>query len=353
MEQHPVIRFFKKILKAFRLFASFAVNYGLYYLRRGLLFETEQQARNLTNKQYKLYLLSRGESTYEDFIKTTEGENATVTEAFSTTDITDDNLHVNGLWIGNTLSKIELLTIYSFANCGHIFHLWTYGKFDYNFPPGVVIEDANDIIPYEKVFRYKHTNKYGHGKGSVSGFSDIFRYKLLYEKGGWWVDMDVTCVKPLNFSAPYFFRLHHQLEVVGNVIKCPPKSDLMLACYNEASATVNEENTDWHKPIEILNKYIAEKQLQNYIYRPVSNLDIWSELVGFAIGDTPLPKHYRFVHWMNEEWRSRDIDKNTVRYRSTLGKLMLKAGLLQMTGSRLRITLNNMKHMVLLRIFYW
>jgi hypothetical protein len=31
------------------------------------------------------------------------------------------------------------------------------------------------------------------GKGTYAGFSDLFRYKMLFDRGGWWVDTDVVC----------------------------------------------------------------------------------------------------------------------------------------------------------------
>jgi len=267
--------------------------------------------------------------------------------------LTEDNIHVHGLWIGTALSKLELLTIHSFIKNGHQFHLWVYDKIETPLPVGTILEDANEIIPVEKVFRYKNVNKYGHGKGSVSGFSDIFRYKLLYDKGGWWVDMDVTCLKPLNVRTPYFFRKHHELALVGNVMKCPAGAELMMACYKEASAEVTEDNTDWHKPIEILNKYVAQYQLTNYIFSNVSNQDLWMEIIAFVIGGDTIPGHYRFIHWMNEEWRSRDINKNDIRYRSTLGQIMMQAGLLPEKDTGLKNWMNEIRHLLWLRIYYY
>src|SRR5262249_54280435 len=41
----------------------------------------------------------------------------------------------------------------------------------------------------DKVFVYQAE---GFGKGSPSAFSNYFRYKLLAEKGGWWIDTDVV-----------------------------------------------------------------------------------------------------------------------------------------------------------------
>ncbi|HXH19581.1 MAG TPA: glycosyltransferase [Chitinophagales bacterium] len=231
---------------------------------------------------------------------------------------------INSLWIGKELSAIELLTIHSFLARGHQFILWLYDEVETELPPGVKTADASTIIPASKVFSYVYSDQYGHGKGSYAGFSDIFRYKLLYEHGGWWVDMDICCLKQFNFVKPYFFRSHHELKVVGNVMRCPPGSTLMRDCYEEAIATIDRNNTNWHKPIDILNKHIAAHHLESYIVSDVSNDDRWEETSEFIWTYREIPAHWYFIHWQNEEWRHRAISKNGFYHLSTLADLMVQ-----------------------------
>jgi hypothetical protein len=255
-----------------------------------------------------------------------------------------ENKILNGLWIGNKLSKVELLTISSFLGHGHSFRLWIYEPLITTLPPGVEIADASQIIPREKIFSYKNENKYGHGKGSVAGFSDIFRYKLLYEKGGWWVDMDITCLNPFDFPEPYFFRNHHELIVVGNVMKCPKQSELMKLCYEEAISSVDEYNTNWHKPIEILNKHIAALQLKGFIRSDVSNPDQWDKTSRFVDHGDSFPPDWYFIHWQNEEWRSRNISKQDFYFKSTLAALLGKYGLFTIPASTMGRVANRIRH---------
>ncbi|OFY94111.1 MAG: hypothetical protein A2309_03600 [Bacteroidetes bacterium RIFOXYB2_FULL_35_7] len=201
--------------------------------------------------------------------------------------------------------------------------MWVYEKILTPLPPAVVLRDANEIIPADKIFRYKYKNQFGHGKGSLGGFSDIFRYKLLYEHGGWWADMDVTCIKPFDFAAAYVFRTHQSLKVVGNIMKCPPKSELMKLCYEKAIQTIDEENKDWHKPIQILNDYISELNLEKYIIE-MSNPDSWRMIRKLLNTDFFPPEKWNAIHWVNEEWRRNGLDKNYYLNNSYLGKLMQK-----------------------------
>lgn len=240
----------------------------------------------------------------------------------------DKNQIISSLWIGRHLSLLELLTIQSFLRQGHRFKLYVYQELLTPVPEGCEILDANSILPKEAIFRYKNASQFGQGKGSVSGFSDIFRYKLLYETGGWWVDMDVTCLKKFDFSEEYFFRNHHELNVVGNVMKCPPKSELMKRCFEQAIAQVNEENLDWHLPIKILNDNISNLHLSNHIHLNVSNDDRWEKVKEFLLQDINLPSNFYCIHWMNENWRSKGLDKNDFKISSVLGRLLIDNGLI-------------------------
>ncbi|MBX2903866.1 MAG: hypothetical protein KF872_09945 [Chitinophagales bacterium] len=249
---------------------------------------------------------------------------------------------VHGLWIGNKLSPLELLTIHSFIAKGHEFKLWVYEPLQNTLPNGLQLGDANEIIPKEKVFSYKHKSQFGHGKGSVAGFSDIFRYKLLFDKGGWWVDMDISCLKPFETDAPYFFRKHHNLNVVGNVMKCPKGSLLMKLCYEEALSEVDEHNTDWHKPIDILNRNIERLHLSGYIVENCSNQDRWDDTGRFVFGMEVIPQEWRFIHWQNEEWRSQQLDKYNFYHNSQLAKLLESYGLFTIPTSAFKKKLNEL-----------
>lgn len=239
------------------------------------------------------------------------------------TTLQQDNDNVHSLWIGTRLSRLELLCIQSFIYNGHTFILWAYETLENDIPGGCQVRDANEIIPRSRVFSYMNKNQFGHGKGSYAGFSDIFRYKLLYEQGGWWADMDVTCLKPLNFEVPYVFRTHHDLKVVGNIMKCPPKSALMKRCYERAVAEVHADNRDWNKPIQILNDAIEELGLQQYIVE-MSNRDSWNDVRKLITGKKEIPGNWYVIHWVNEEWRRNGINKNYSGRNSTLRNLYEK-----------------------------
>lgn len=302
------IVFRKMIYIVFREFIyrtlSFTVNYSLYYSCLLIGIDLKERARKRN-------------------VETAPEAPPVIVE---TIPVEEKNVH--GLWIGDQLSPMELLTIRSFIRHGYTFHLWVYQPLRNELPESCVCCDANEIIPAGKVFKYRYASQFGTGKGSYAGFSDIFRYKLLHDKGGWWMDMDVTCLKPFDTAAPYFFRSHHDLLMVGNIMKAPRGSALMMQCYLEASAAIDENNRDWHKPIEILISNIVRCGLEKYIVAGVSNTDEWHKIRPFVSSDTALPCEWYFLHWCNEVWRTNGYAKDEPLYTSAYGQLLMEYGLI-------------------------
>lgn len=48
----------------------------------------------------------------------------------------------------------------------------------------LLVKNAREIIPENQVFQYNQTYQFEYGKGSFAGFSDVFRYSLLYLHAG-------------------------------------------------------------------------------------------------------------------------------------------------------------------------
>jgi len=242
-----------------------------------------------------------------------------------------ENKIVHGLWIGDELSNLELLTLNSFLQNGHDFHLWLYDSLKTRLPEGITVKDANQILPRNAIFRYRlrcpipNEDRFmpgDFGEGSLAGFSDVFRYRLLYEQGGWWSDMDNTCLKPLDFEEPYVFKYRLRLGATGNLMKCPARSPLMQRCFERTRQEVDENNTEWLKPIRILVDSIKELGLEEFIREGISNYDVWEDVEPFLKSNAPMPESFYVFHWSNEVWRSLQMDKNGFNLDSTYASLL-------------------------------
>src|SRR5215510_11709553 len=151
----------------------------------------------------------------------------------------NDNRVVQGLWIGPELSTMEQLSIASFLGNGHEYHLYVYDEVR-NIPAGTLIKDATEILPASGIFQYKHSPSY-------AGFANYFRYKLLFERGGWWVDVDVVCLRPFDFQQEHVFatEIFREGEVVSSgIIKAPAGSAAMEYAWNVCRGK-NPESLKW------------------------------------------------------------------------------------------------------------
>jgi hypothetical protein len=142
---------------------------------------------------------------------------------------------VNGLWIGESLGPIQRLSITSFLHHGHGYNLYTYQTVK-NVPAGVTLKDGNEVLPASAIFY----GKGGVSAGNVAGFSDLFRYKLLLENGGWWVDTDLICLKEFDFPEPMILASEETkeggMQVVGGTLKAPTGHPVIQRCYEIAAA---------------------------------------------------------------------------------------------------------------------
>lgn len=197
--------------------------------------------------------------------------------------IDNNNKVINGLWIGEKLSTLEELTIRSFQENGHEFHLWTYDNFE--IPVGTIKRDANEIIPKNEVFQYLPGTMI---EKTVAGFSDIFRFALLYKVGGWYVDMDITCLKPFEFSEEIVLRRNNWIGTpVANVIKLPKGTSFAYDVWQNTKKLVDEKNIDFILPMSILAVEIAKHGLQQHLTSP--------ELFINCLVNATIPKTDKFL----------------------------------------------------------
>jgi hypothetical protein len=132
-------------------------------------------------------------------------------------------------WWGESLSPYEWLCLLSFVRNGHAFKLYSFDS-SLSVPPGVMLCHAAEVLSESEFFVYSE----GPGQGSPSAFSNVFRYKLLVEKGGWWVDTDVVCLSAKIPRFERFFAFENPTFVNGAVLHFPPRDPVMIRCLEEA-----------------------------------------------------------------------------------------------------------------------
>lgn len=155
---------------------------------------------------------------------------------------------------------MERMCINSYLKVGHDFHLYSYDPSMWN--DGLF--DANEIVPEEKIKLFPY----------ASIFSDFFRYALLMKRGGWWVDMDTICLKPLDpLLGPFTFARDNidQYYISGFMMQAPVGSTFMTDCYNWIDGMSPEDRSKLgHMDIGpyLVQRKVPEYSFINYVVGP-------------------------------------------------------------------------------------
>lgn len=134
---------------------------------------------------------------------------------------------IHALWIGNKLGDISRCCLKSFYLKGHKVFLHTYSTIE-DLPDGIICLDANLIIDKKNIFKHTET-------GSYALFSDLFRYELLKQVDGIYVDCDVYCLHPITKNNNgYIIGYESDNMINGAVLAMPSQSKLLENLLNAA-----------------------------------------------------------------------------------------------------------------------
>lgn len=230
---------------------------------------------------------------------------------------------IRTLWIGGELSSLERLALQSFINNGHKVHLYTYEEVS-GVPKRIEIKDGNKILPSDRIFEYESYD-------TPAGFADVFRFKLLLERGGIWVDTDVVCLRPFDFEDDHVFASERlrprkrrdflpRTQVASCVIKAPKGSSVLSYCYDVAI------EKDWDKikygeiGPELMTEAVDRFQMSDQVlpYWKFCPIDWWEwdRFIDDSIQTRGLEEVKRIVlrpyayHLWNELWRRNEADKD-------------------------------------------
>ena len=233
---------------------------------------------------------------------------------------------IQSLWVDGELSKMEQLCAKSFIDNNHEYHLYTYGDVK-NIPEGVIVKNGNDIVPESDIFRYKN--------GSLSAFSNYFRFNLLHKKGGYWVDADVLCVKPFKFDQEIIFvsepigRNFQSQVPTSCIIKLPENTDITreaIEMQKEHKKMIISGELEWGSGPKTINHIINKFNLQKHVlnWQKVCTCDYQSVLS--LIEPNSIVRNYFpniidtyenikdemfCIHLWNEGWRNQGMNKNS------------------------------------------
>lgn len=189
----------------------------------------------------------------------------------------------------------------SMRAAGHPVQVWSYSpqQLDFLLPHGIEVRSAEDVIPREMFERIVAGTE-------IRYFSDIFRYAVLYEQGGLWMDTDVVLLRPFAFRGDYFLNLqwrdgHIGHFVCGNVMFAKPHSRHLRALYEASIEHFFQSGGKKFGDIgpKLLSDYVMSElgaELRKWLFSPVlfNSID-WKETDKF---DRPITE---LADYLNDE----------------------------------------------------
>jgi len=220
---------------------------------------------------------------------------------------------IQTLWVGESLSPMEQLCLSSFLYHGHEVHLYVYSDIA-GIPTGVKIRDGREILPEDMIFLYNEHK-------SFSGFSNYFRYKMLFERGGYWIDTDMVCLRPFDFKQKFVFSseevlpLHQNNQHVNAGVIKAPKGSLPAKHAFDVCMSKEKDKLKWGEIGPRLVKQTVEMfNLQSFVqdyntFCPIPGC-LWHMFIDPQYQENfENNENVYGLHLWNEMWRRADVDK--------------------------------------------
>lgn len=225
-----------------------------------------------------------------------------------------NNYSVSSFWHGGDLSDLEVTCIRSFLYHGYEYNLYLYNesKVD-NIPEGVEIKDASEILSEDEIFYYQK----GFNSGSVSGFSNIFRYEFLFKKGGIWVDTDLCLVSDdLDFNSTNVFveEPSREKKVASCLIKSRMKNPILRKCIKTFNEYNKETMEHGETGPELVTKSVYNSNLNSLDFELKGSENYfpfsWKKIERVFYDEIEFNKNWKTIHFWNAWLDDQGIDKN-------------------------------------------
>lgn len=202
---------------------------------------------------------------------------------------------------------MQIMSLKSFTSCGCIVHLYSYDDINVDIN-NVVLIDAQKILPKSAMYKYED--------GSISAFSNTFRFSLLYQKGGIWSDLDVICIKRVDIEKPIAISSEARPDgsriPTTHFLKMPKNSLVAHKCLKltETYKTkVVNGVVKWGVGPKVINAIVTELNLASCLLDPeeTSLCGPLNYKMLFTHASVTIPERTFVVHMWQEMWRKDTI----------------------------------------------
>jgi hypothetical protein len=268
-------------------------------------------------------------------------------------------------WSDAPLSLLERVCLLSWTAFGARVHLYTHddpvalrAQIPAAAQPHITVLDADVILPRARKFTYKGPAPKSKRADAFTAlpFSDLFRYELLRQKGGVWMDMDLVLIRPMPtrvLRAPYFFVTERTIQAGAYASREPTKPT--NACIGardpnsewarwitDAAAARTETVTSAWTYMRLFQESLRELDLERYLEPPEFVMPVnWWDLDGIFKTEPCLRSKYGVpstcvadvfgnpatvgIHLFRGLLRKRDLpyeDRSRIPPQSMLGQLL-------------------------------
>lgn len=219
--------------------------------------------------------------------------------------------------------NFEHLCMKSFVDNGYKFHLFTKGPVD-NIPDCVEHHDAGEIHQQSDI--QSADMRYSNGF-----YSDIWRVHLFKKIDFMWVDLDVYCLRPIDYEKEYNFGINYKKGTVNNcVLKIPSHSVAPYLVRNFLETRVPIPFW-WRKPrLDPLLNHISEGNLPTLNSLPWTttgpNVLTWAlRTTGEINNGQHFSRYWHFDSALNHEYLNPDseLEASPVRFIHLFGSTKL------------------------------
>jgi hypothetical protein len=203
-------------------------------------------------------------------------------------------------WHGNEISPYQLLCLRSFVDRGHQVEVFSY---DPLYLPGwLERRNAAEILPRDEILR---------PIGDVLGIhSNLFRYALLNQRGGWWIDPDLLLLQPDLPKDDVFFAGPDVFGLTSTALLKFPKGHAVVRNGLTRTFSVGDATAEWGASGALLLTELIRQQRLDAAFRsrgplgPVSWFDV-PDLFDPAQHDRleRLCQSEQFLHLHGDVWQ--------------------------------------------------
>ena len=218
---------------------------------------------------------------------------------------------IRTFWHGEQLSIYEELCLTSFIKHDHEVELYSYQQL--KVPLGVRLCDANEILPESDFL----TCTRGPGRWDLFAFSDLFRYALLCQRGGIWIDTDVLCLKHFSSIPSRCVGWESEEYAAVGVMKFPPHDPLCGELYEKANNS-KQRKIAW---AEIGPRLLTQTLKQPHdchvlppaAFYPISWQEAWKLIDPKSLDECEARAQSAYcVHWWNNILSEIGLPKNAL-----------------------------------------